>query len=117
MKDRVGTQSIALTKDEMTNAHLKNPVWYKTDFDYDKVIGWKDGILVFENEGFDKILIRLESWYGVDFEVSGQANSDILINTTYENDPLDRILEGLSFTYGFNFEIKEKRVVIRFKKS
>ena len=115
VKDRAGNHTIELRKDEMTNVHLKNPVWHKTDFDYAKVIGWKDGTLVFENEGFDKILVRLESWYGVEFEVLGHANPDILINTTYKNDPLDRILEGLSFTYGFSFEIKEKRVIIRFK--
>ena len=115
VKDRAGNHTIELKKDEMTNVHLKNPVWYKTDFDYAKVIGWKDGTLVFENKGFDEILVRLESWYGVEFEVLGHANPDILINTTYKNDPLDRILEGLSFTYGFSFEIKEKRVIIRFK--
>lgn len=115
VKNRAGNHTIELRKDEMTDVHLKNPVWYKTDLDYDKAIGWKDGTLVFENEGFNEILVRLESWYGVEFEVLGQANPDILINTTYKNDPLDRILEGLSFTYGFSFEIKEKRVAIRFK--
>ena len=114
VKDRVGNHTIALKKDEMTNIHLKNPVWHKSDFDYDKVIGWKDGILVFENEGFEEIVVRLENWYGVEFEVLGRANSDVLINTTYRNDPLDRILTGLSFTYKFNFEIKGKQVVIRF---
>lgn len=115
IKDRGDNHTIALKKDEMANIHANNPIWHKSDFDYEKVIGWKDGILVFENEGFEGILKRLESWYGVEFEVLGQANPDILINTTYHNDPLSRILHGLSFTYNFNFEINEKQVVIRFK--
>lgn len=115
VKDRDGNHTIALKKDEMANIHANNPIWHKSDFDYEKVIGWKDGILVFENEGFEGIMNRLESWYGVEFKVVGKANSDILINTTYHNDPLSRILHGLSFTYNFDFEINEKQVVIRFK--
>ena len=114
VKERRGNNTIALEKDEMTSIHLNDQVWHKSDFDYDKVIGWKDGILVFENAGFEKILARLAGWYGVEFEVLGKANPDILINTTYHNDPLERILHGLSFTYDFNFEIQEKRITIKF---
>ncbi len=115
VKDRIGRNSITLVKDEMANVKLKNQVWHKSNFDYDKVIGWKDGILLFENERFEEILVRLERWYGVEFEVHGRANPDVLINTRYHNDPLERILKGLSFTYKFSFEMREKTVIIRFE--
>ncbi|MDN5216234.1 DUF4974 domain-containing protein [Fulvivirgaceae bacterium BMA12] len=115
VKDRVGSNAITLVKNEMANVKLKNQVWRKSNFDYDKVIGWKDGILLFENERFEEILVRLERWYGVEFEVHGQADPDVLINTRYHNDPLERILKGLSFTYKFSFEIREKSVIIRFE--
>ena len=114
VKDRLGSNTIALEKNEMASISLNDRVWRKSDFDYKKVIGWKDGILVFENAGFEKILERLASWYGVEFEVLGKANADILINTTYHNDPLERILHGLSFTYNFNFEMQKKRIIIKF---
>ncbi len=109
-----GSNNIALRKGEMTRIDAQEEIWAKTKFDYRREIGWKDGILVFSNERFDQILTRLQYWYAVDFEVHGNANPDILINTTYDNDPLDRILNGLSFTYGFNYEIQGKRVIIKF---
>lgn len=115
VKDRINNYVIALEKDEMTSISPDKSGWHKSGFDYNKVIGWKDGTLVLENVGFEEILQRLESWYGVNFQVLGEVNSEILINTTYYNESLKRILQGLSFTYGFNFEIKDKEVIIRFE--
>lgn len=106
--------SIRLEKDEMTIIEKKDLHWSKSSFDYDKILGWKDGTIVIENERFQEILNRLEKWYGVNFTISGKPKDDILYNAKYENEPLDRILMGLSFTYGFKYKIKGNEVNISF---
>ncbi|QDH81228.1 DUF4974 domain-containing protein [Echinicola soli] len=82
--------------------------------DVDKVIGWKEGKLVFENAGFNEISTKLERWYGVDIQVKGQTPGDWTVTTIYQKQSLKNILIDLTYSKDFAYEINEETVTIIF---
>ena len=74
--------------------------------------GWKDGILVFENAGFDLFIEKLEKWYGVEVGINGQPSEKWNVDGTFDNESLEEILKGVSFTHDINYEINGDKVMI-----
>lgn len=76
-------------------------------------LGWKDGIIVFEDADLDEFITTLERWYGVTFEVTGTQKSKWHIEGKFDNETLKEIMEGLSFTYNIQYEMEGKRIKIK----
>ena len=84
-------------------------------FDYLERIGWKDGVLVFNNATFDEIFKKLEDWYGVTIHVVGGVNEDFHYTGKYDNHTLKEVLLGIAFVQYFDFSIDRDIVEINFK--
>jgi transmembrane sensor len=87
----------------------------KKYFDEDLLLGWKDGILAFENAGIDEITSRLSVWYDVDFEVRGAAKMKRKYSGKFKNRTLRHVLEGISYSSNFKFSIQQDKVIINLK--
>ncbi|XOV91639.1 MAG: FecR family protein [Bacteroidota bacterium] len=85
-------------------------------YDHQIVMGWRDGIIHFQNEPLSNVITKLERIYGVEFTI---ANHDIRLqekyNGVYKNAPLERILQGISFAAGFDYELNGKTVTLKSK--
>ncbi len=84
-------------------------------FDVEQVVSWKDGVILFQDAGFEEFVNKLSKWYGVDFQVYGDTPQDWKINGRYEDEKLEEILEGLHFVYDLKYKIDGKNVSIKFK--
>lgn len=83
------------------------------NFNMVEEIGWKDGVLYFDDKSLYEVFDELERWYGVDIEVK---NPDILTEIykgEFENESLDNVLSGIGYTSGFNFNISSNKVIIK----
>jgi transmembrane sensor len=87
----------------------------KRYFDEDLLLGWKDGILAFENAGIDEITRRLSAWYDVDFEVRGTVKMKRKFSGKFKNRTLRDVLEGISYSSNFEFSIHQDKVKIELK--
>jgi transmembrane sensor len=87
----------------------------KTYFDEDLLLGWKDGILSFENASIDEITSRLSAWYDVDFEVRGTVKMIRKYSGNFKNRTLRDVLEGISYSSNFEFTIQQDKVIIELK--
>jgi transmembrane sensor len=87
----------------------------KRYFDEDLLLGWKDGILVFENAGIDEITSRLSAWYDVDFEVRCSAKMKRKFSGKFKNRTLRDVLDGISYSSNFEFGIHQDKVIIELK--
>ncbi len=85
----------------------------KKAFDELLDLGWKDGIIVFEDADLDEFITTVERWYGVTFEVTGTQQSRWHIEGKFDNETLKEIMEGLSFTYNIQYEMEGKKVKIK----
>ena len=78
-------------------------------------LGWKEGLLLFEDNNFDEVKTKLERWYGVDIIVASDQVPDWHYSGQFENVSLEKVLQGIGFTKSFDFEIKGDNVYIKFK--
>lgn len=81
----------------------------------ENVLAWKDGLILFEDAGFDEFIDQLERWYGVDFKVYGTPSRKWKVNGRYQNQKLDDILTGVGFVYGLEHKIQGRTVILKFK--
>lgn len=86
----------------------------KQNFDYQDVIAWKDGELVFNQVTFEETLEKLELWYGVEITVKNNPSHTSHYTGNFRDKSLEQVLEGIAFVYGFSFEIKGKQIEIQF---
>jgi len=115
---KVGVQFKSMNKEEK-NQLVLNPGEYclltseneieQGTFERDKVLGWKDGILMLEKADFNTVIDRLEIWYGVTFQYS-ELPKDWRFNGKFRNESLENVLESLSHSEQFDYEINNKTV-------
>ncbi|MEQ9286641.1 MAG: FecR domain-containing protein [Cyclobacteriaceae bacterium] len=91
----------------------------KRAFEDAEVLAWKDGVIHFRDTGFTDIIVELERWYDVDFEVEGLDDSagQRLKGTgkfNTQKQSLTTVLEVLSYSMNFKYEMNKKRVLIKF---
>ncbi|WP_057937346.1 FecR family protein [Algoriphagus resistens] len=83
-------------------------------FEYEDVIGWKEGRLVFNHASLEEVSLRLERWYAVDITLKGRVPTNWKISTVYENQPLENVLIDLQYSKKFAYEINGSTVTITF---
>ena len=84
------------------------------DFDAEKVMAWKNGVLRFDETSMSNVLFELSRWYGVNFEITGKM--DLISYTgSFTNQNLDNVLTSIGYVAGFNYDIRDKHVSISFK--
>lgn len=82
--------------------------------DVEEYISWKEGRLIFHNEPFEKILLRLARYYNVTM-ILPKANSGITCSGKLElKDDFDKILNGLMGIISFNYAANKNEYRIRF---
>jgi ferric-dicitrate binding protein FerR (iron transport regulator) len=90
---------------------------YKFEFhQYDprEVMGWKDGILVFNEATFEEVKNSLQSWYDIDIHVQGSAKPDWYYSGVFDNYVLENVLHAIGFAENFDYEIDGDSVNIVF---
>ena len=87
----------------------------KSHFDEELFLGWKDGILAFENADMAEITQRIGTWYDVDFEIKGKAGVTRKFSGKFKNKSLRYVLEGISFSSNFKYSIQDDQVIINLK--
>lgn len=83
----------------------KNSMKIHSNSNIDKHIGWKDGVLIFDNDPIGAVVKRFEKLYNVDIDI---VNSDILkyrFTATFVNESLERSLQMLNWSSPIKCEI------------
>ena len=89
----------------------------KQKFKNDEIVGWLEGKLIFNKATPEEVIKRLESWYGVSFELKAEPMFEGLYSGVFIDEPLKNVLEGLSITSKFEYSIRNRVVTIKNNKS
>ncbi len=85
------------------------------DFDFEKEMGWKQGIIVLDKVGLPTVIQELERWYGVKMQIqNGQKAGDWNYSGRFQNESLENVLSTMGHVKGFNYKIDNKTVTIIF---
>ncbi|HWL00457.1 MAG TPA: FecR family protein, partial [Parapedobacter sp.] len=82
------------------------------DKEYIKEASWKDNKLIFRNEPFNELLVKLERWYGVDFTLENNEIGNYRFNGTIARESLTQTLDALQLIHFFNYKIEDHDVII-----
>ncbi|GAB3659086.1 hypothetical protein GCM10028791_32340 [Echinicola sediminis] len=104
--------SEVITQSEMTCLDLKSGKLIKSHFTPVYHLGWKEGIMAFEEQSFKQVFEQLERWYGVDIQVSPGIDLKKKYTGKYDNQSLENVLYGMATVLDFQFEINGKQVKI-----
>lgn len=85
-------------------------------FDPKSAYGWKDGYITFSKTPFDKVVLDLERWYGVEILVESETDNldGWKFQGSFHNKSLAYILETLSYPNIFDFKITGNKVKITY---
>ncbi len=88
----------------------------KTDFDPEQETAWKDGVLLFTDLPLAEALLKMERWYGVEFEVDEMPGNDLKVTGRFKNESLDNVLHSIGYTGKFSHQFRGNKVYLNFKK-
>lgn len=89
----------------------------KSTFDVTTRDLWTKNTLYFDNTPLDETLKTLERWYSVDIAIENlPADREFFCFGVFHDDNLDNVLNSIGYLWGFEHEIKDKKVILTFKK-
>ena len=74
---------------------------------------WKENCLVFNNERFADIALKMERWYDVQIIFEDTQVEDYRFTGTFINETVAQTLEALRFTSPFQYRIDKKKIIIK----
>lgn len=106
--------NLKLNPGEKIMLDLRRDKAFVTKFNLQTEIGWKDGLLVFNNSGFPDFIQKIERWFGVEVEIEGKPKTQWNIDGQFDNESLEEILNSIKYTHEVKYEINDKKVKIEF---
>lgn len=86
----------------------------KTNVQLDKIISWKDDIILFDHISFEEAAGILERWYNVTISFDKpDIKKCTILRSSYKNESLENVLKSLKFIQGIDYRfVNSKEVVI-----
>jgi transmembrane sensor len=109
-----GSEKILLEPFEKVIVNRQTLHISKTSFDNISEVGWKDGIIIFDEDDYRRVISKLERWYGVRFELLNVPSSDWKIKGMFKDMNLTQMLEHFKFMHNIEYKIEAKNVKIKF---
>jgi len=73
---------------------------------------WVENKLIFQNESFKDLAIRLERWFGVTIQFDNEEVQQLRFGGTFTHETIHQALAALKITGGFNYKIEKDHVLI-----
>lgn len=80
--------------------------------DTEEFVMWKDNILVFKNERFEDLAIKLERWYDVEITIENETLKNSRYTGTFEKENVEQALYALSISLPFKYKIDKNKITI-----
>lgn len=108
----------SVTKTGITNSDSKKIIETTPKIILEKGINtayytaWKNNKLVFDNEKFSEIMIKMERWYDITIEIHFLEISDERFSGKFEKETLQQSMEALSLIAPIRYTIEKNKVEI-----
>jgi transmembrane sensor len=78
----------------------------------EQTISWKENTLVFDNECFSSLVIKIERWYDVKIEVNYPELNSVRFTGKFDKETLEQVLNAIRIVTPFEYNIKQNKVLI-----
>jgi transmembrane sensor len=73
---------------------------------------WVQNKLIFRNETFKQLALRMERWYNVSIHFGDSGTENLSFTGIFENETVQQALDALQLSGKFNYSMKENEIVI-----
>ncbi len=95
------------------SSQMKTPKLSLQDkIDIQPLTAWKDNKLIFKNEKFEDLAIKLERWYDVKIIIKAPELRKERFTGTFENETTEQVLNALMIAEPFKFTINKNEITI-----
>lgn len=83
----------------------------------DKEVSWKNGELIFNNETFEELAIKLERWYDMKIHFEDNKIKDYKFTGAFDKETINQAIEALKLSsqQSFKYEIKFRDIYLKSK--
>jgi ferric-dicitrate binding protein FerR (iron transport regulator) len=74
---------------------------------------WKDNRLIFRNEIFESLAVKLERWYGVEINIKDDEIKKYHFNGTISNETIQDVMEIIKYTLPISYSIEHNMITIQ----
>ena len=78
----------------------------------EQTISWKENTLIFDNEPFSSLVIRIERWYDVKILVNYPKLNSVRFTGKFDKETVEQVLTALVTVTPFNYTIKQNLITI-----
>jgi len=76
---------------------------------------WKENRLIFRNETFESLVVKLERWYGVQINIADEEIKKYHFNGIIVNETIQDVLEIIKYTLPIRYSIQHNVIVVQKK--
>ena len=105
-------QRTILIPNEMVTFDPNTNQMVKTNYNQEEVLGWREGLLYFNNLPIIDIASKLENWYGVDITIENTVDTTERYNGKFKNESLENILDALMYAKGASYKISGDHIYL-----
>ena len=77
-----------------------------------RTISWKDNTLIFDNEPFSSLAVKLERWYDVNIDVKYPELNSARFTGKFDKETVEQVLKALVTVTHFSYDIKQNQITI-----
>lgn len=78
------------------------------------ITAWKEGRLVFHDETFESLAVKLERWYNVEIHFTDPEIKSIHFSGTFEKENINQVLNYMQITTPIEYTMKLNEITIRY---
>jgi ferric-dicitrate binding protein FerR (iron transport regulator) len=91
---------------------VKGTVLVAKEIDTEIFTAWKDNKLIFRNESFESLVVKLERWYGVKISIPDEEIKKYHFNGTIENETINEVMDIVCYTLPVSYSILHNNITI-----
>ncbi|MEN8119302.1 MAG: FecR family protein [Bacteroidota bacterium] len=100
-------------KSELPEIKRKEQIYFDESIDPDIYISWKNNKLVFKDECFESVAVKLERWYNVKIIIKNEKLKEYKFTGTFENETVEQAITALQLTTRFEYKFDKNKITIK----
>lgn len=74
--------------------------------------GWVYNRLIFRDESFEEVALKMERWYNTEIEIKGEELKNLRITGAFENENVNQALDALKLSFPFKYKQEGNKIII-----
>jgi transmembrane sensor len=81
----------------------------------EKYTAWKDGKIIFDNETFENLSVKLERWFDIKIHIEDESLKKIRFTGTFEKETIEQVLNIMRLTTPIKYTMNKNDIYITMK--